>query len=36
MNASKYMNYIRFKFMKQYWVKQFELEVDDQDKETNK
>ena len=36
VNASKYMNYTRFKFIKQYWVKQFELEVDDQYKERNK
>ena len=36
INASEYMSYTRLKFIKTVWMRQFELSVSTQEKETNK
>ena len=36
IKASQYMSFTRFKFIKKYWVRQFELDITDEEKETNR
>ena len=36
IKASKYMSHTRFKFVKSYWVKQFELDLTEDEKQRNK
>ena len=36
VKAAEYMSFTRFKLIKQYWIKQFELDIDDEQKEKNK
>ena len=35
VKASEHMSYTRFKFIKSYWVRQFEIQMDDEEKERN-
>ena len=36
VDASEYMSYSRFKYIKQFWMSQFELQLNDEDKEVQK